>query len=795
MSQFDRSKAKMAFEVFPVEVLSVDYERKILTVQDPRDNIVYTDIGIFPAHYSSTEATDVSMPEPGATGLAANYSYESGFKLVMIIAWVNTQTVSSIDTIAFRNVEGKEEIVGWTDRHRGSYRKAYPGERTTVMTGGFAERINTGWDTQTSDWSRDKLDPEREDWTQITGRKVTYTNAGVSLAGTVQRPTAPNLFPETLPDGTKKYVSYLQPGAQPSDRYILGKQDVIPFSESTELVQEYALDYPVPFELLQTALLDTILGTAADPWGRTTVTSPSGQVAYDSETFMITQGWDHPSISDQRAVGPTLAEGATPQRRGYIIEKSQGTLVGYSLFDKLTYGYVLKPQLFVGTPNSTAIGKFGTSVESAYNAVVESNPVADHAQARLAASCLSIRFPYEQNTTRLNVTKEGLVQMEIGSTLPKENIPLKPQNSYEYPYGAGRSLEAHFVGSAKMVIGKNRDEEEALDAQLLGQVVLRLGADDTSLPNARRTVQTQIRSKSDAVQDRMLQYWGTGGIALAPGDAGNSPNWAALSSSKYGASKVGAENVSLRGAFDGGTVLRLGAKNAYAKRRHLKNGYIDGQGKNAYGVGDSDRIDSKSYRQDYGPGDSTYQFHDLTQAGASTLPQFPAPYVWSGSPITSTTQPSSPMDSHGQSLDLHANRDILLRIGANTDSGQSLEIDTAGGIVFGLGTDKQGRSITGVLDGGVEITIKPNSQGRAIRLCIIGDIDITHMGHLQYLCTGDVISEATTRREITKTDKIETQQKKISSSTARDTRESYGDMVNSQPGAYSTYSDENDQSV
>lgn len=766
-SQFDRTKSKLAFECFPVEVMSVDYERKILTVQDPRDNIVYTDIGIFPAHYSSTEATDVSMPEPGATGLAVPYSYESGFKNLMIIAWVNTQTTSSIDDIAFRNIEGNEEIRGWTDRRRGSYRKAYPGQRTSVLTAGFAERVDSGWDKQAADWSRDKLDPERQDWTSITGRKVTYTNAGIGYQGTIQRPGAPNLFAEILPDGTSRYISYLQPGAKPADRYVNGKQDVIPFSESTELVQEFALDYPVPFEIIQTSLLDTILGVTADPWLRTTVTSPSGQVSFDNLTFMITQNWDHPSISDKKAVGPTLAEGSTPQRRGYILEKSAGTLVGYNQYDPSTYGLVLKPQLFVGTPSQPTLGKFGSSVESGYNQVVDST---DHIEARLAASCAAIRFPYEQNTTRLNVTKEGLVQMEIGSTLPKENILLQPLKSYEYPYGAGRSLEAHLVGSAKMVIGKNRDEEEALDAQILGQTVLRLGADDTSAPNARRTVQTQLRSHKDLLGDRQLQYW----VPKSKlGDAGSLTN------------KTGMENISLRAAFDGGTVIRLGGRDPQAKRRHLKNGYIDAPGKTQYGIGDSGRVDSKSYRADYGAGDSLYQFHDLTQAG-SPPNSFP-PYSWSGSPVTSTTIPSSPMDSHGLSLDMHAVRDILLRVGANTDSGQSILLDTAGGLVLDLGKDKQGRSVTGTLDGAIEIVIKPNNGQRAIQLSIVGDIDVTHMGNIHWLTTGDGIFEYTAYRRIVKTDVVTTQQKRISASLVRDTTEA-PDIVHNQ-GFYT--SDEN----
>lgn len=768
-SPLSRSKDTLAYQVFPVEILTVDYERRVLTAQDLRDQSIYSEITIFPSNSSSFTATDVNMPEPGSIGLAMNWQYEAGFRQLAIIGWIASGITPAVDAIAQRAIEA-DKIVGWTDRIRGTYRKAYPGQKTSVLSEGFTERLSSGWDKSGSDYSRDKLDPERRDWTNIAGRKVSYTDAGVSLIGTVQRPNAPDIIPVVMPDGTKQYIKYLQPGSQPSDRYVSGKQDVIPFSESTELVQEFSLDYPVPSELLQTTLLNTILGVTADPWGRTTVTSPSGQVSYDSLTFMVTQDWDHPNDTRVVPVGPTLAEGITPLRRGYILEKVAGTLVGYNQFDPLTYGLVLKPQLFIGTINQPYLGKFGSSVESGYHPVTDST---DHEEARLAASCLSIRFPYEQNTTRLNVTKEGLVQMEIGSTLPKENIPLLPKGGYEYPYGAGRSLEVHLVGSAKLVVGKNRDEEEALDAQVLGQVVLRLGADDTSLPNARRTVATQIRSQADHVQDRTMQYWTKAKANL--GDAGSLTK------------KTGMENISLRGAFDGGTVLRLGAKDPHSKRRHLYNGYSDGPGKNAFGVGDKDRKDSKTYREDYGSGDSVYRFHDLTQAGVSITPSFPAPYVWSGSPVTSTTNTASPVDSHGQSLDLHAVRDVLLRVGANPDSGQSILIDTAGGVVIALGKDKQGRSITGTLDGAIEITIKPNTGQRAVQLQIIGDIDVTHQGNLNWLSTGDWITEQTTWRNITKTDRVFTQQKSINASLVRDTTEA-PDIVNNQ-GTYE--SDEN----
>src|SRR5208283_824887 len=116
-----------------------------------------------------------------------------------------------------------------------------------------------------------------------------------------------------------------------------------------------------------------------------------------------------------------------------------------------------------------------------------------------------VRFPSDQNTTRWDVTKEGFMSFEVGATLPKEIIAQHWQGGYEHPHGAGRSVEGHLVGSLKLVIGKNRDEEDAIDLQALGQTVLRLGADDSSLPDAGRTVLTQARGQSDTSQARQLQ--------------------------------------------------------------------------------------------------------------------------------------------------------------------------------------------------------------------------------------------------------------------------------------------------
>jgi len=737
-------------QLFTATVLTVDWERGVVTLQDIRTNSTLRDVSVVPANSSSTESTDITMPEEGSTYLCAPIHYSGGHMKVALITPILTDVVRAQDAIGFKL---STITPVYNRRQRGVYRKAYPGQRAVSMSSGYTEKVDIGWDKSSQDLSRDKLDSLRRQWTQSTGRKITYTDSGLVFQGAVSRPDAIGVTPVTLPDGSKDSIVYLQPGAQPSDRYVSGKQDVIALAEHTTRVQEYALDYPLPLEILQTDLLDFTLGTVADPWQRTTIQTKDG-ISFDSEAYLASQTFDHPVSGTP--VGPTMNEGVTPQRRGFIVESTSGTLVGYSRFDKSTYGKVLKPVLSPYTQQ----GRFGADFESGYLSV---NDSADHTEARLAASCHSVRFPYEQNTTRWDVTKEGFTLFEIGATLPKENIPLS--GGYEHPHGAGRSLEGHLVGSLKLVVGKNRDEEDAIDLQALGQTVLRLGADDTSLPDRGRTVLTQTRSKNDSVQKRTLNYWTA--PKLAAGDSGDLAN------------KTGAENISLRLAADGALVARIGARDPNSKRKHLVNGYQDGQGKTAYPVTSTSRIDSHSPgRQTYGAGDSIYAFHDLTQVGTPQINMLP--YNWSGQPLTNA-------DAHGLSVDLHAVRDILLRIGSNPASGQSLLLDLAGGIVLAGGVDQLGRSLTAALDGGVEMTIGQNKQKKGLRLEINGDVDMLIKGNKHEHITGDYILECTTFRQITKTDHVVTAQKIIEAAMTRHTTEA-PDIVHNQ-GLYE--SDEN----
>lgn len=697
--------------VFPIRVMRVDYERKVLSVRNLADNQIYDEVSRWPVVGSGPEDTDGTMPNKGWAGLGMFSSDQGGYVTVSVITWTLSDMASNEDAVAHRPLQ---KLEGYSTRKRGVYRKAYPGQRSRSLAEGLSQLEGAGWDTMAADLSQDKLDPERRQWIQTTGRRVSYDDAGLRFSGTVQRPGADKgLVPEeTLPDGTKRQVVYLQEKKHPHDRYFKGQKDMLPLSETLERVQEFALDSPMPWEILESEMLDEALGVKRELWKRTGLVTQADGVMRDDQAFLTDQGIDHPHDPSKTPVGPSRGEGPTPRRRGWLIEKAQGTLVGYNRWDKGTYGKVLKPVLWP----LTKAGRFGTDTETGHLPVEFSD---DHVETRLASTAFLMRFPFEYNTTRLEVTKEGMVLMEIGATIPKENIQWDP-GRYEHPWGAGRSLEAHLVGSAKVVVGKNRDEEESLDLTTTGQVVMRLGADDSSLPQDGRTVSHQTREKADAVLPRDLQWWKQ--VKLQPGDAG----------SLDAGQKTGAENVSLRAATDGGVFLRLGARHEKSRRRHLKNGYSDGQGGQQDPPGQGSRSRSKG-RPIYGVGDAPYRFADLRNAAKpSTNLQ---PYFWSGDPVKD-------MDVHGLSLDAHAVRDIFIRVGKNRLMDQSILLDLEGGIVGIVGKDKKGRSLTGSFLGGVELTVGSNNEGRGVQLEIIGDVNMAIKGNWHVHATGDIVFDA-----------------------------------------------------
>ena len=767
------------FQVFMGTVMSVDWERGVCTVEDIRSRYTYREVAILPCAHGSFESTSVQMPEVGSTCLCVPLWYVAGHAQVAVLTWTVSNIKTKLDAISRKDFESIPDL---NERKRGNYRKAWAGDQGASYSGGYTEKIDSGWDRQSRGLDREDVDAHRRTWSTVTSRHVRYSDAGLGFEGPVVRPDAANITPTVMPDGSREYALYLQPGSQITDRYVGGKQDVLPFAENVSKVQEFALDYPLPPEVLQTALVDFVLGTTQNPWQRTTV-SAQGKFQVDSQTYFAAQDFDHPTDLKKPALGPTLNEGATPLRKGFIMERSEGTLVGYSRFDASTYGQVLKPVLSDLTPN-TALnggGRFGADFHSGYNPVVDST---DHIEARLAASCHSVRFPNEYNTTRWDVSKEGMLTFEVGSTMPKEKIQFQPANAYEHPHGAGRSVEGHLVGSLKLVVGKNRDEEDSIDLQAIGQTVLRLGCDDATLPDSGRKVETQIRGSADAVQQRTLQYWAQ--PKYGAGDAVTLEN------------KKGMESVSLRMATDGAIVARVGARKDKVPvlRKHIINGYSDGPGrqqdpsaKNSHSPG----------RPIYGAGDSVYafthgtgstQYTGLSQAGSpqGLRGQTMVPYNdWLKTPVPGG------MDACGQSVDFHAVRDVLLRIGRNPSSGQSLLLDLDGGIVVAAGKDLQGRSLTGALDGGVELTIGQSSAKKGLRLEINGDVDMMVYGNMHQHVTGTYILECAAFRQITKTDHVVTAQRIVESALSRHTTEAV-DIVHNE-GSYASSEDATDFAV
>lgn len=720
------------YQIFVAKVVRVDHERKVVSIRDSRTGITHTDVVALPSNSSSTSATDVDMPEIGTACIAVALEWSKGSARHAIINYITSDTVTGQDAVGQRAIgDAPSAIPVWTERTRGVYRKAYPGQHTITKTEGYTAKFDLGWDMAGVDLSRDELDTYRRTRRTSTGRTVQRTDASLKYEGYVNRPQADegDIKPHLLPDGSKEWILYLDYKEKDwKTRYFSAQQDMMPFVEHVEKIQEFGLDYPVPHEIYETDMWDQILGLTdpwtpypdnpKDWWHHTQIQTKgmTKDMQYDDETFLIKQNWDHPTDPQKNpGVGPTLKEGKTPRRRGWMIEKAEGTVVGSNMFDKGTYGKVLKPTLFPLTKE----GRFGTDTESGYTPI---NKMPDQVEARMAASAWSMRFPYEYNTTRVDITKEGLVQFEIGSTIPKERI-VWDGYAYEHPHGAGRSMEGHFLGSVKLAIGKNRDEEESLDIQTVGGTVLRLGADDASLPDFRRKVMTQIRSKKDVVTDRQIQFWDDAHVKLAPGDAGSLDN------------KIGAENVSLRASLDGGMFLRLGARDPGSKRRHIFNGYKDGPGNERFGIKDAGRKDARTKgRPTYGAGDATYRFHDLSLVG--TPVQKVSPYAWSGSP-------GNP-DLLGLSADIHAVRDLFVRVGTNTGAkeGISVGLDLAGALIAAIGKDKFGRSIIAALDGGIEMTVGRNNQKKGIRLEINGDVDIAIRGNLHLNVTGDITTES-----------------------------------------------------
>jgi len=145
-----------------------------------------------------------------------------------------------------------------------------------------------------------------------------------------------------------------------------------------------------------------------------------------------------------------------------FIEKVSGTVVGnnpYAIQGRSNYGKLLKPVLFTD-PNSVS----GTPrLEPVRNAEDESE------KSLVGAYLYRMNRPDGLGELFVSHDKEGHVFLSVpASTSKKSNL------------GAGRSLEADFKGSIKLVVGANKNDSASLDIHAKGGAKWSLGSLSTN---------------------------------------------------------------------------------------------------------------------------------------------------------------------------------------------------------------------------------------------------------------------------------------------------------------------------
>jgi len=96
------NNAEEAYQAFAATVLSVDWEREVVSLVDLRTNSVLVDVNILPCVANSGESTDVTMPEEGSTYLCLPVQYTKGYMRVALVTPILTDTVRAKDAIGYR---------------------------------------------------------------------------------------------------------------------------------------------------------------------------------------------------------------------------------------------------------------------------------------------------------------------------------------------------------------------------------------------------------------------------------------------------------------------------------------------------------------------------------------------------------------------------------------------------------------------------------------------------------------------------------------------------------------------
>ena len=535
----------------------------------------------------------------------------------------------------------KSDESGYFEFTRYKFRKLYPGDALIASSGGSEVLVDDSVTLSSASLDTLKLDSNNNQLILNTLQKIEYLDGVRSFTGSVERPIIESFKedgsrsdepPEELEvkdppesqntfisgDTHKRWMRTLCGEESPSQDPPEGASElsIAPFSESRAEIQEF------------------------------------GDMLLSVNPHLHGVDLNYNDMGHKKAL---------KERNSPIIEHSSGTLVGFdSVLRPDTYGKVLQPQIY-DLGNIESINSTNTKLDEIE--VTDIKP--DYPKLRLFPAAYMWKMPNEFSLTRFYLAKEGNLSFFIGSTWDEEDIKdlgLEPQTEFEHQLGAGRAIDGYLAGSLKLVIDKNKNEEESIILDTIGQVRFHFGKDDAVKSSERRECKFNRKGEEEEL------ITGVTNPKLEPGDGE-------------------AESLSIIGTLDGGMTLRVGANHAEVKRKFYKNGF------NAKGDEVDDSVDVRNEeRQTYGDGDSTYRFHDLTQI-AYSAPEF-------------QDDPLTDPDIAGHSLDAHLVQNLWLRVGKDKEDEKSLNIDTDGSANIFLGKDKiDDTSLSLETDGGIRAAI------------------------------------------------------------------------------------------
>lgn len=439
----------MRYALRMAEVIRVDYERMtcdLAYIQGESPNAEEVPIS---AAYWSRRGFLGAMPEVGAiavVGYTASHQNKHTRPLILTFIPNGANTALNFDPLGAipRNAEGLnlpqdkivQELAGFYGPTRYKMRKIYPGDILAMSRQGAEMILDTS--VRLYDRSGMELILRGEDGTQVRTSmdEIAATSAGRSIFGRVIR------------NGLNVPTDFLVDGAFPEDNPLF--EDLVEagiiFDDGTLVPDVNGLQSLIlPDGRRQSIVTKNgvpLTELQAEPFNERRVE------LFETSDGLIPSNPAHGFDPDYIGPDPLQAP---------FITKVDGTLVGndpYSSSGRSQYGRLLRPALF-STPND--------SVGVPRLEVVENTT--EGTEQRLAAAKLyQMRRPDGLGELFYAHDKEGHVFFSVpASTSKGSNL------------GAGRSVEGEFKGSAKIVMGGNKRDNESLDLRTQGGLKWNLG--------------------------------------------------------------------------------------------------------------------------------------------------------------------------------------------------------------------------------------------------------------------------------------------------------------------------------